>query len=87
MRAPVISRFVGNAAVTTAAAVAVGVGLPVLTGGTAAWACGDELAPAATATAPAAPATELAQTGPSSATAFLFASGGVLLAVKRLARR
>ncbi|MEU2629200.1 LPXTG cell wall anchor domain-containing protein [Kitasatospora sp. NPDC007106] len=53
MRAPVISRFVRNAAVTTAAAVAVGVGLPVLTGGTAAWACGDEPAPAATATATA----------------------------------
>ncbi|WP_431679639.1 LPXTG cell wall anchor domain-containing protein [Kitasatospora sp. KL5] len=90
MRAPAISRFVRNAAVTTAAALTIGVGLPVLSGGTAAWAaCG------AATTAPAAPATELAETGPSAPTAFLFASGaaalalggGVLFAARKLARR
>ncbi|MEV6211776.1 LPXTG cell wall anchor domain-containing protein [Kitasatospora sp. NPDC051914] len=49
MRAPVISRFVRNAAVTAAAALTIGVGLPVLSGGTAVWAaCGDGTA----ATAP-----------------------------------
>ncbi|MEV7180630.1 LPXTG cell wall anchor domain-containing protein [Kitasatospora sp. NPDC093679] len=69
MRTPVISRFVRNAAVITAAAVAVGVGLPVLTGGTAAWACGDEPAPSATATAP--------QVSHGGSSAFLPAPAGV----------
>ncbi|MEV8095584.1 LPXTG cell wall anchor domain-containing protein [Kitasatospora sp. NPDC085879] len=54
MRAPVISRFVRNATVTTTAALAIGVALPVLTGGTAAWACGELPNPQPAAAAPAA---------------------------------
>ncbi|MEV4612370.1 hypothetical protein AB0K43_07170 [Kitasatospora sp. NPDC049258] len=54
MRTPVISRIVRTSA-TAVAALTIGVGLPLTVGANAAYACGDEPADAASATAPQSP--------------------------------
>ncbi|WP_354642561.1 hypothetical protein [Kitasatospora camelliae] len=54
MRTPVMFRFVRNSVATTTAALTLGIALPLLTGGTSAWAvCGSDLHDAGRTPAPA----------------------------------